>query len=672
MTYYYFFSHIAKPLTTGYEIVLTMDIYCSLVMRGFDSLVKSNDYVYVNSGYYCFNSKAISPQFANAYGNKKLFEYVGQWETNSTAILENSNVNFNFYGKSEGEDVSWVPGSALYFHPVKLKDLFGWDNEIHFKRKFKEGLKLNQKIQRPQTIPKKQFLRNYYVFTEKYRPDILKLVPAFEDWDITNDHHYSFGLVVKPPANPLKGSVIYGACNGNKTIAEIANESGEDFLGLFCGPDIFQLAEWGVPCRIRGEHNALGGYDTAHISVLEFIFPLKGLKIPPLNYPKPKQVTINQNNLRDMNYFLEGICLYKIGMSIIEGYKFSWNSNRALIFDNGFKIMDIQNRFIDRNICDFGSSLTYIRNEWKAVQKERKTQLAVQLLSNTINSIIMSGVGIGVGSKLIGLGAKQISLAKQEKFQANSQYSEEQVFSGDYNNAEMDYYIASEPVTSEEETPTQRRRYAMWEAEEPLIKAKQEQRQRSLDRQATKATWTYERSKQIGESQKLSGLSTAMYSTASPFTTLIGNSGNIVEFLNSRTLSPTTVSGGGNFATQNGLALWTQYYNENAFTSTVVNYHTQDFMKYTPKVEYIIQKNLDLLDNGISIGLPLKIKDLLVDNPNLVLNISGASITKLFYKYFEYLPLEYELEIINFFKGTFVYWTERYPEHRGQEFKLIK
>ena len=684
MTYYYFFSHITKPLTTGYEIVLSMDTYTSLVMKGLNKLFKSEDPIYVNSGYYCYTIKTTKDnQFVNAYADTTLFNYVGNWETIGEDITTDTQATFTYKPLNAGELKPPSVGIKVYEGRPLVSDFAGkyvcfTGSTAGFFEHSADPNANNIATHWPDTIPREMFINTYYVWIDNERETSFTLIPAFYDYNWKEDTDIAIGTG-DIYQSPLGISMKWATHR-----ASIPNIK-QNFLGVFVGPDIIQLAKWGLPSRrITHGRNILGGpgIDMGR-SFVEFILPIYGHPIPEFPYPSPKETIISKNNLGSMNFFLEGLCLYRLGTTTIEGYKLSRKSKRILLFDNGFKIFDAQSKFTDRNVCSFGESLMYIQNDWAEIQKRIKEQIALKTVGNILTSAVSAGTGIFTGASLISQGNKTISFATNAFNKFTESTEEQELYRQANFNISKKLHTINRPwgdqygntginpmVGPMHNNP---KGFRKWKLEQDYI---QNQALGSASQTLgfiERENYSMSRSKQIGESQKISGASQIGYSTLSPLSSITGATNEITNYLNFGNWSNPALKGATSLFYNEHL-FWTDYYQREVVNRPLnfLSLWTQSHMKYTPNSYYINHINTYLLDNGIPIGLYIKVKDLLVDNPNIVLNIQGDSIAKIFSKYFDYNPLEFETEILEFFNGTFVYWTERYPEHRGQEFKLIK
>lgn len=695
--YYYFLEKVSKPLSKGFEITMSLDPWASFAMKGFDKLIKAKEPVFVNSGYYCYQQDSIDKnQFVNAYANEKLFEYIGNWSTEGYQYREynpqhpfpdfpykklnkQEEGNGGFYNSFNNRmsSVKFNPRFMLYttnstsVFPERRRPVWVKNAPKEFFNLLKPD---SDHIKYLEGITPGLFINKYYVFVDNERPTQLSLYPAFEDNTYESDSYFGIGLASNntPPID-----------FGSKLISYRAQENASHFLGCFCGPDIFKLAEYGVPSRVK---ISTATNKSTTIGELEFILNLNGHPVNEFDYPNPSRVTISKQNAKQMNYFLEGVCLYRIGTTTIEGYKLSRKAKRVLVFDNGFKIYDLNTTFLDRNICEFGGQLSFIQNDWIKIQELRRKELITQSLTAVVGTIATGVIGAYTGGALYGLGVGAIGFTGANKNSISRNIDQRKAITNDQAMGDLAHIPNVSQIAYKMRKKGKFRNSVEYKEAISNMEYQQDNISRDLSmsnaiyqKEMINNAFSYERMKQIGESQKIAGVSQIAYAGANVGSSLIGTANSVVSYINEKALSPATQSGGNNIGTNSALTFWSEYFHSIKNDYYEVNgvkrwewYWSQDHMKYTPNSYYIEHLNYHLLDNGIPIGLYMDINEILKDNPNPVLNIDPDSVMRLVYQYFDYLPVDYEQEIVEFFSGTFVYWTTKYPEIRGQEFKLIK
>lgn len=681
--YYYFLEKVSKPLSKGFEITMSLDPWASFAMKGFDKLIKAKEPVFVNSGYYCYQQDSIDKnQFVNAYANEKLFEYIGNWSTQGEQINE-----YSGYKEWTFKDLNAGEKQAVGFYGQRMLGVMfestmlysphianAQQRPVWTKNSPKGIFDITQRdIEYPKGITPGLFINKYYVFVDNERPTQLSLYPAFEDNTYASDGYFAIG-----PPEYGRPPIDFGS----KLLSYRAQENASHFLGCFCGPDIFELRKMKVPCRLKLSRN---GPNIA-IGELEFILNLNGHPMSEFNFPAPTSVTINKQNAKQMNYFLEGVCLYRIGTTTIEGYKLSRRAKRVLVFDNGFKIYDLNSKFLDRNICEFGGQLSFIQNDWIKIQEARRKELITQSLTSVVGTIATGVIGAYTGGALYGLGAGAIGFTGANKNSISRNIDQRKAITNEQAMGDLAHIPNVSQIAYKMRRKGKFRNSIEYKEAISNMEYQQDNISRDLSmsnaiyqKEMINNAFSYERMKQIGESQKIAGISQIAYAGANVGSSLIGTANSVVSYLNEKALSPATQSGGNNIGTNSALTFWSEHFHSIKNDYVVHNgnklyqwYWNQEYMKYTPNSYYIEHLNYHLLDNGIPIGLYMDINEILKDNPNPVLNIDPDSVMRLVYQYFDYLPVDYEQEIVEFFSGTFVYWTTKYPEIRGQEFKLIK
>ena len=645
-------------MTTGFEILLTVDPYATFVMKGLSRLAKGDDEVFINRGYYTLKLDAQNKfedynRVINAYSDEELFTYVGHWQAQGKGMLDptQDNVVFKYMQPLNTEHSPQ--------DPLELKHLMRNDLKWFAKESVNDiGPFTIGDI--PKNIPKVQFINTYFVYIDNERANYLILKPAIDDMVPGMNYYHMFGSKTY-----FNRDAPFDM--GFHSLATKSNFTGVKFVGIFVGPDIYQLGIAGIPSRVIIE---MGG--TKYQSNLELYLPLQGLKMEPINYPDPRPVNININNIEQFNYFLEGVCLYKIGITTFEGYKLIKQSERVLIFDNGFKMYDLNSGFVDRNIVEFGSEVAFIHNDVYRVADARKKEIMTSLIGTAISTGLGMIPGISTGRALIKAGVATQNFANESATKTSAGLTKMNTQKSSMGNLQLKLL---ETEFKKKKNPTEidkeilKLETGIQKSRNTLIGEKQ-----LFDTENIKHS--RERGIQIGESQKIAGQSQIMYSALSPVSGITGGASQIVSYINEKTNSPANISQGANVISYSALTFWSEGWYSFANSAFVENLpvqrlFSQTHQRYYPSKDYIKKINLDLLDNGVNLALFYKLKDLLKDNPNCVLNINPDSVMKVFYKYFEYLPNEFETEVLEFFNGTFVYWTTQYPEHRGQTFKLI-
>ena len=627
-------------------------------MKGLSRLAKGDDEVFINKGYYTLRLDAQNKfedynRVINAYSDEELFTYVGEWRAHGRGMLDptQDNVVFQYMESLQNEikDTSRIELKHLMINDLKVfsKDSIG---DI--------GGNLTNL---PKSISKVQFINTYFVYIDNERANYLVLKPAIDDIDPGKNVYHLFGSKTH-----LNKDAPFDM--GFHSLATKSNFTGVKFVGIFVGPDIYQLGSAGIPSRGIIDSLGLIKYQTS----LELFLPLQGLKMEPIPYPDPRPVNININNIDQFNYFLEGVCLYKIGITTFEGYKLIRQSERVLIFDNGFKMYDLNSGFVDRNIVEFGSEVAFIHNDVYRVADARKKEIMTSLIGSAISTGLGMVPGILTGRALIKAGVATQNFANESATKTSAGLTKMNTQKSSMGNLQLKLL---ETEFKKKKNPTEidkeilKLETGIQKSRNTLIGEKQ-----LFDTENIKHS--RERGIQIGESQKIAGQSQIMYSALSPVSAVTGGASQIVSYINEKTNSPANIGQGANVISYSALTFWSEGWYSFANSAFVENLpvqrlFSQTHQRYYPSKDYIKKINLDLLDNGVNLALFYKLKDLLKDNPNCVLNINPDSVMKVFYKYFEYLPNEFETEVLEFFNGTFVYWTTQYPEHRGQTFKLI-
>lgn len=636
-------------------------------MKGLNKIAKGEDEIFLNSGYYYFPVKQTNQgrrmedihKFMNAYTNEELFDYVGEWFSNGGLQLDNASPPL--IAKLENEN-----GTYKEFH---MKYLSRGDLKISYKRKVTDN-GIDSFIDLPPSIPKVNFINTYFVYIDNERADYLVLKPAIRDYNPKASGYYLFGEV---PARELGGTIqVVPIDMGFHSLATKSNFTGVKFLGVYCGPDLFLLCQSQIPARLVLEARPGPGFPTTGNAHLELYLPLHGLKMYDTPYPDPDTVIIKKETAEQWNFFIQGLCLYKIGMTTIEGYKLAQQPQKVLYFDNGFKMYDLDSGLLNRNIIDFGTEITFINNDMYRVADARKREIMSSLIGTAISTGLGMVPGILTGRSLVKAGKATINFSKDSTEKTSGGLLKMNAEKRNMGNLQLsllqeEFKKKKNPTDVDKEilrleSNIQRSRNALI-GERQLFDTENIKQSR-------------ERGVQIGESQKIAGHSQIMYSGISPASAITGGATQIVSFINERTQAPANITVGANTATQSDLTFWSEEW----YKYTLSKEHeifpaqgiwSQSYIRYQPNKEYIKKINLNLLDNGVNVGLYLKLKDILKVNPNSVLNIDPDSIMKIFYKYFDYLPIEFEQEILEFFIGTFVYWTEKYPEHRGQSYRMV-
>ena len=648
-----------------------MDTYTTLVMKGLGRLTKSSeDRVFVNKGYYCHKLKNVGGRlvfedlnkFINIFTDQELFDYVGTWESGGPGIITpNDNRVCPLIAKLDNENGTYKQFETKY--------LTRNDTKISYKRRV-EYNGANGETNLPQTIPKVNFVNTYFVYIDNERSDYLVLKPAIKDYDPKSSVYFLFGKV---PANELLLNWV-PVDMGFHSLATKSNFTGVKFLGVFLGPDLHTLAEAGIPARLVLEKapTALPGLFLGGLAHLELYLPLHGMKFPEIPFPSPNNLSININSIEKANYLTNCTTLYKVGMTTIEGYKLISQTEKVLYFDNGFRLYDLNSGLLERNIIDFGTEITFINNDMYRVADARKREIMSSLIGTAITTGLGMVPGLLTGRSLVKAGTATKVFSENSSKETSANLVKMNTEKSSMGNLQLKLL---ETEFKKKKNPTEIDKEIL-----SLEKGIQKSRNALIGQKqlfdTSNIAHSRERGYQIGESQKIAGKSQIMYSAISPASAITGGVSDIVSFINERTIAPANINQGANTATQSAMTFWSEDWYKYTVSEHHQNYPAQGlwsqwYMKYYPNQEYIITTNLHLLDNGINIALFLKLKDLLKDNPNCVLNIDPDSIMKLFYKYFEYLPNEFETEVLEFFNGTFVYWTTQYPEHRGQTFKLI-
>ena len=629
-------------------------------MKGLSRLAKGDDEVFINKGYYTLKLDAQNKfedynRVINAYSDEELFTYVGHWQAHGKGMLDptQDNIVFEYMKPLDNENKPQ--------YQIELKHLMRNDLKVFFKKRVNDYG--GNETTLPKSISKVQFLNTYFVYIDNERANYLVLKPAINDINPGNNVYYMFGSRNQSPTKPAPFDM------GFHSLATRSNFQGVKFVGIFIGPDIYQLGLAGIPAR--GVVEGFGISNTVE-SALELYLPLQGLKMEPVPYPEPRAVNININNIEQFNYFLEGVCLYKIGVTTFEGYKLIKQSERVLVFDNGFKMYDLNSGFVDRNIIEFGSEVAFIENDVYRVAEARKREIMTSLIGTAISTGLGMIPGISTGRALIKAGVATQNFANESATKTSAGLLKMNAEKRNMGNLQLSLL---QEEFKKKKNPT--------DVDKEILRLESNiQRSRNNligERQlfdTENIKHSRERGIQIGESQKIAGQSQIMYSALSPVSGITGGASQIVSFINEKTNSPANISQGANVISYSALTFWSEGWYSFANSAFVENLpvqrlFTQTHQRYYPSKDYIKKINLDLLDNGVNLALFYKLKDLLKDNPNCVLNINPDSVMKVFYKYFEYLPNEFETEVLEFFNGTFVYWTTQYPEHRGQTFKLI-
>ena len=629
-------------------------------MKGLSKLAKGDDEVFINKGYYTLKLDAQNKfedynRVINAYSDEELFTYVGHWQAQGKGMLEptQDNVVFEYMKPLDTENKRQ--------YELELKHIMRNDLKVFFKNRVNDTGGTETAL--PKSISKVQFINTYFIFIDTNRANYLVLKPAINDINPGNNVYYMFG-------SRMHGAKDAPYDMGFHSLATRSNFQGVKFVGIFVGPDIYQLGLAGIPARTIIETDPVV---TAKVeSALELYLPLQGLKMDPIPYPDPRPVNININNIDQFNYFLEGVCLYKVGITTFEGYKLIKQSERVLIFDNGFKMYDLNSGFVDRNIIEFGSEVAFIENDVYRVAEARKREIMTSLIGTAISTGLGMIPGISTGRALIKAGVATQNFANDSATKTSAgllKMNAEKRNMGNLQLSLLQEEFKKKKNPSDVDKEILRLESNIQRSRNALIGERQ-----LFDTENIKHS--RERGIQIGESQKIAGQSQIMYSALSPVSGITGGASQIVSFINEKTNSPANISQGANVISYSALTFWSEGWYSFANSAFVENLpvqrlFSQTHQRYYPSKDYIKKINLDLLDNGVNLALFYKLKDLLKDNPNCVLNINPDSVMKVFYKYFEYLPNEFETEVLEFFNGTFVYWTTQYPEHRGQTFKLI-